>query len=217
MDRRVVLVDDHNLVRAGLRVLIDELTDYQVVAEGRDGSDVPSLLAEYEPDVLVMDISMPVLSGIKALERLRRDGSSVPVIILSMHADRESVLEAIRAGASAYLLKDAAEAELELALKSVLAGQQYLSPRVSGEVINAALAPRVAEEPGPLTPRQREVLRLLALGKATKEVAFDLNVSIKTVETHRAQIMDRLQIHDVAGLVVYALRQRIVDMTEFPS
>lgn len=217
MAKRVVLVDDHNLVRAGVRALIDELPDYEVVAEGRDGSEVPAILAAHRPDVLVMDISMPGVSGLKALAQLREAGETLPVIMLSMHADRESVLEAIRAGASAYLLKDAAVAELSLALESVLAGQQYLSPRVSGEVINAAIGGMAGEEPSPLTPRQREVLRLLALGKATKEVAYDLNLSIKTVETHRAQIMERLQIHDVAGLVVYALRQRIVDMSEFPQ
>lgn len=217
MDKRVVLVDDHTLVRAGLRVLIEELSGYQVVAEGNDGSAVQKLLEEHDPDVLVMDISMPGISGIQALIALRQRRWRLPVVVLSMHADRETVLEAIRAGASAYLLKDAAEAELELALRSVLAGQQYLSPRVSGEVINAMLGPRSPSEIDPLTPRQREVLRLLALGKATKEVAYELQLSIKTVETHRAQIMDRLGIHDVAGLVVYALRQKIVDMSEFPQ
>lgn len=217
MVKRVALIDDHNLVRAGVRALIDEMQDYEVVAEGRDGSEVIAILDEHQPDVLVMDISMPIMSGVKALTQLRQQGYALPVIMLSMHADRESVLESIRAGASAYLLKDAAVAELELALASVLEGQQYLSPRVSGDVINAAIGGRRTEEPNPLTPRQREVLRLLALGKATKEVAYDLNLSIKTVETHRAQIMERLQIHDVAGLVVYALRQRIIDMSEFPQ
>ncbi|MDX9875654.1 MAG: response regulator transcription factor [Spongiibacteraceae bacterium] len=216
MDKRVVLIDDHTLVRAGLRALIDELPGYQVVAEGEDGSAVPALLARHAPDVLVMDISMPGVSGIQALRALRQRGSDLPVVMLSMHADRETVLDAIRAGASAYLLKDAAEAELELALRSVLAEQQYLSPRVSGEVINAMLEPRTAAVADPLTPRQREVLRLLALGKAAKEVAWELELSIKTVETHRAQLMERLGIHDVAGLVVYALRRKIVDMSEFP-
>ncbi len=217
MDKRVVLIDDHTLVRAGLRALIDELPGYQVVAEGEDGSAVPALLARHAPDVLVMDISMPGVSGIQALRALRQRGSDLPVVMLSMHADRETVLDAIRAGASAYLLKDAAEAELELALRSVLAEQQYLSPRVSGEVINAMLEPRTAAVADPLTPRQREVLRLLALGKAAKEVAWELELSIKTVETHRAQLMERLGIHDVAGLVVYALRRKIVDMSEFPQ
>lgn len=217
MDNSVVLVDDHTLVRAGLRTLIDELDGFRVVAEGSDGGEVPALLARHEPDVLVMDISMPGVSGLQALAALRPDWPRLPVVILSMHGDRESVLAAVRAGASAYLLKDAAEAELALALQAVLAGQQYLSPRVSSTVINAALGDTERGNSDPLTPRQREVLRLLALGKATKEVAYDLNLSAKTVETHRAQIMERLGIHDVAGLVVYALRQRIVAMDEFPQ
>lgn len=210
-----MLIDDHTLVRAGLRALIDDLPDYRVVAEGSDGEQALPLLAAQTVDVLIMDISMRNVSGLDALELVRARFPRLPVIILSMHATRDYVLRAIRAGASAYLLKEAAETELELALNAVLAGQQYLSPKISGAVIDTLLQGG-GSEPEQLTQRQREVLRLLALGRGTKEIAYELQLSAKTVESHRAQIMDRLSIRDVAGLVVYAIRQGIIDIDERP-
>lgn len=208
----VVLIDDHTLVRAGLRALIEDLPGFRVVAEGAEGDAAVELLARHHPDVLIMDISMPRRSGLEALTRVRAEFPQIPVIMLSMHATREYVIGAIRAGASAYLLKEAAEVELALALEAVLAGQRYLSPKISGEVIDSLLQP--AAEASPLTQRQREVLRLLALGRSTKEIAHELQLSAKTVESHRAQIMERLAIRDVAGLVVYAIRQGIIAIDE---
>ena len=209
---RVLLIDDHTLVRAGLRALIDELPGFCVVAEGADGDQAVDLVAANHPDVVIMDISMQRVSGLDALLLLRAQWPALPVIILSMHAARDLVMRAIRGGASAYLPKEAAETELELALKAVLAGQQYLSPAVSGAVIDSLLQRSPAAEAEVLTARQREVLRLLALGKNTKEVAFELSLSVKTVESHRAQIMERLAIRDLASLVVYAIRQGIIQL-----
>jgi DNA-binding NarL/FixJ family response regulator len=209
---RVVLVDDHTLVRAGLRALIDDLPDFTVVGEGSDGDQALTLIDQYRPDVMVMDISMQRVSGLDALDAVRQYRPQLPVIMLSMHALREYALRALRAGAAAYLLKEAAETELELALHAALAGQQYLSPKISSTVLEA-LRPLTAETL-PLTERQGEVLRLLALGYATKEIAFQLQLSAKTVESHRAQIMSRLAIRDVAGLVVYAIRHGIISLDE---
>jgi DNA-binding NarL/FixJ family response regulator len=211
---RVVLIDDHTLVRAGLRALIDDVPGYAVVGEGNDGSQALALLQQHRADVLIMDISMPGLSGIDALALVRAQAPRLPVIILSMHATRDFVLRAIRAGASAYLLKEAAENELELALNAVLQGQQYLSPKISGTVIDSLLQGAAAGSDEPLTARQREVLRLLALGRSTKEIAYELELSAKTVESHRAQIMERLAIRDVAGLVVYAIQHDIISIEE---
>jgi DNA-binding NarL/FixJ family response regulator len=212
MTTRVLLIDDHTLVRAGLRALIDDLSGFSVVAEGADGDQAVALVQAQQPDVVIMDISMQRVSGLDALTQLRRLWPQLPVIILSMHAARDLVMRAIRAGASAYLLKEAAETELELALTAVLAGQQYLSPAVSGAVIDSLLQRGEAVETGVLTARQREVLQLLARGRNTKEIAYELSLSVKTVESHRAQIMERLAIRDLASLVVYAIRQGIIQL-----
>ena len=212
MTTRVLLIDDHTLVRAGLRSLIDELRGFSVVAEGADGDQAVPLVINHQPDVVIMDISMQRVSGLDALVQLRQQWPLLPIIMLSMHAARDLVMRAIRAGASAYLLKEAAETELELALTAVLAGQQYLSPAVSGAVIDSLLQRTEPAESEVLTVRQREVLRLLALGKNTKEIAYELSLSVKTVESHRAQIMERLAIRDLASLVVYAIRQGIIQL-----
>lgn len=211
--KRVLLIDDHRLVRAGLRALIDDLGGYQVIAEGDDGDQALALVAQYRPDVLVLDVSMVRVSGLQVLGPLRKAYPELPVVMLSMHAAPEMVLAAMRAGASGYLLKGAAEQELRAALHSALGGERYLSPALSHAVLASLREP--GEVPHPLTPRQSEVLRQLALGRSTKEIAFDLELSAKTVETHRAQLMQRLNIHELAGLVVYALRHHIVEMEEY--
>ena len=212
--KRVVLIDDHTLVRAGLRALIDDIAGFAVVGEGSDGEQALPLLQMHRADVLIMDITMPRVSGLDALQIVRAEWPQLPIIILSMHATRDYVLRAMRGGASAYLLKEAAETELELALNAVLAGQHYLSPKVSGAVIDTWRG--AGGDAEVLTARQREVLRLLALGHATKEIAHELQLSAKTVESHRAQIMERLSIRDVAGLVVYAIRHGIITLDERP-
>ena len=215
MSARIVLIDDHTLVRAGIRALLEEL-DYQVVAEGNDGDQAVTLLQQHQPDALIMDITMQRTSGFDALSAVRAQWPTLPVMLLSMHDTRDFVLKAMQLGASAYLLKDAAELELQLALRSILGGHRYLSPRISGQLIEALNNPApaaVAEET--LTNRQREVLYWLAKGKSNKEIAFTLGLSVKTVDTHRAQLMERLGIRDLAGLVIYAVRQGVIKVDNY--
>ncbi|MFZ2321444.1 MAG: response regulator transcription factor [Pseudomonas sp.] len=215
MSARIVLIDDHTLVRAGIRALLEEL-DYQVVAEGNDGDQAVALLQQHQPDALIMDITMQRTSGFEALSAVRAQWPTLPVMLLSMHDTRDFVLKAMQLGASAYLLKDAAELELQLALRSILGGHRYLSPRISGQLIEALNSPTpvaVAEEA--LTNRQREVLYWLAKGKSNKEIAFTLGLSVKTVDTHRAQLMERLGIRDLAGLVIYAVRQGVIKVDNY--
>ena len=209
---RVMLADDHALFRAGIRSLLLGLEGVEIVGEARSGHEALRLVAERKPDVLLLDVALPELNGIEVAERLR-DQPGTRVLFLSMFANEEYVLRSLRAGAAGYLLKDSSVVELEAALRSVADGGSYLSPAVSGHVLAAYLS-RVGQggvpaEPA-LTPRQREVLQLIAEGHGTKEIAARLSLSAKTVETHRAQLMERLGIHDVAGLVRYAIRSGIV-------
>lgn len=209
---RVLLADDHALVRAGFRALLEGLPGIQVVGEAGNGREALNLIQQTRPDVVLMDIAMSGLNGLEATARATRDNPHVRVIILSMHANEEYVLQALRAGAAGYLIKDADLAELELAVRAVARGETYLSPAVSKHVIAEYLR-RTAGEPSPLsllTPRQREILQLIAEGLTTKEIAHTLGISVKTVETHRAALMERLDIHDVPGLVRFAVRTGLV-------
>lgn len=209
---RVVLVEDHALVRAGIRSLLEKLPDLEVVAEAGDGRAALGLIAQHQPDVVLMDIKMAGLNGLEATARIMRDHPGMRVVILSMYANEEYVIQALRAGASGYLLKDAGTAELEVAVRAAARGETYLSPAISRRMIQDYLQ-LVGGEGGALeqlTPRQREVLQLVAEGHSVKEMAQILQVSVKTVETHRAQLMERLDIYDVAGLVRYAIRVGIV-------
>ncbi|MBI3045515.1 MAG: response regulator transcription factor [Betaproteobacteria bacterium] len=209
---RVILADDHTLVRAGLRSLMGQMKDVEVVAEAGNGDEVLALLPEHGPDLVLMDITMPGMNGLEATLRLKKDHPGIKVIILSMHASEEYVLQALRAGASGYLLKDAATLELALALKAVSRGETYLSPPISRQVVESYLQ-RVGQGGEPmsvLTERQREILQLVAEGHSTRDIARTLGLSVKTVETHRAQLMERLDIHDVAGLVRFAIRHGLV-------
>lgn len=208
---RVVLADDHVLMRSGLRALIEQLPDYAVVAEVGDGAALLEAIAAQPVDLAIVDIQMPVLGGIEALQAMKRRGAMTKVLILSMHSAEDYVLRAIRLGADGYLLKDAAAEELEAALSALRLGERYLSPRVSQALEQTT---RGDDESPTLSPRQREVLRLIALGRATKEIAFHLGLSPKTVETHRAQIMERLGIREVAGLVRYSLRHGLITEDE---
>jgi len=208
---RVLLADDHSLVRAGIRSLLGAMAEVEVVGEASSGEEALELAAQARPDVVLMDIAMKGMTGLDAAARLRERLPEVRVVILSMHSGEEYVLQALRAGAAGYLLKDAATGELELALRSVMRGESWLSPAVSRQVVEGYVQRTAGEAAAEvLTARQREVLRLVAGGKSTKEIAFLLNLSVKTVETHRAQIMERLGIRDVAGLVRYALRTGLV-------
>jgi DNA-binding NarL/FixJ family response regulator len=187
------------------------MAQVQVVGEAASGEEALELAATERPDVVLMDIAMKGMTGLEAALRMRERHAGVRVVILSMHAGEEYVLQALRAGAGGYLLKDAATGELELALRSVMRGESWFSPAVSRQVVEGYVQ-RVGGEAAAevLTARQREVLRLVAGGKSTKEIAYHLTLSVKTVETHRAQIMERLGIRDVAGLVRYALRTGLV-------
>ena len=205
---RVVLADDHTLFRAGLRALLEQLPDVQVVAEARDGREAVHMVETHHPDLVLMDIAMPGLNGLEATRRLVKAFPAIRVLILSMHKSEEYVWQALRAGAVGYLLKDAELAELALALTAVTRGETYLSPPISKHLIRKYVQ-RVGGEGTTLerlTPRQREILQLIAEGYTTKAIAQRLGLGVKTVETHRTQMMERLGIHDIAGLVRYAIR-----------
>ena len=213
---RIVLADDHALVRAGIRALLEKLPGVEVVGEAGNGREALELAKTLMPNIVLLDISMSELGGLEALPRIVKNFPAVKVLILSGHANEEYVLRALRCGAAGYILKDAAAEELGHAIKSVAQGQTYLSPSVSRTVVENYLQ-RAAGEEGPieeLTARQREVLQLVAEGRNTKEIACLLGISIKTAEAHRLQLMARLDIHDVAGLVRYAIRTGLISAEE---
>ena len=209
---RILLADDHGLVRAGIRALLEKIPGVEFVHEARNGREALELVRTHGPDLVLMDVAMAELGGLEALPRMTRTFPSVKVIILSAYPNEEYVIRALRCGASGYMLKDAATVELELAINAVAQGKTYLSPSISRAVIDTYLE-RVGGDTGPLeqlTARQREILQLIAEGKNTKEVAYLLGISVKTVEAHRLQLMARLGIHDVPGLVRYAIRSGLV-------
>jgi DNA-binding NarL/FixJ family response regulator len=210
---RVLLAEDHTLVRAGLRALLRDLSEIQVVAEAGDGREALRLIEVHRPDVILMDITMPGLNGLETTARVVSKFPGVGVIILSMHADEEYVLRALHLGAVGYLLKDADVVELQRAITTVACGKTYLSPAVSGLVVDyVRQAGKELTSLDLLTPRQREVLQLIAEGHTTKEIAQILEISQKTVETHRMNTMKRLGIYDVPGLVRYAIRVGLVSL-----
>jgi DNA-binding NarL/FixJ family response regulator len=216
---KVILVDDHSLVRAGIRSLILNIPGVEVIGEADNGRDAIKLIDDLNPDLVLLDIAMPELNGLEVVARISKEYSDTKVIILSMHTNEEYVVQALRSGSSGYLLKDAAPNELEIAVNAVMKGETYLSPAISKHVVDnylrrisnispdKDLSPDIFTQ---LTSRQREILQLIAEGNSTKEIANKLNVSVKTVETHRMQLMDRIGIHDVAGLVRYAIRVGII-------
>ena len=209
---RVVLVEDHTLVRAGIRALLEKLGWVQVVGEAGDGREAISLVKTQRPDVVLLDITMSDLNGLEVTDRLRNSLPNVRVVIISMHRSEEYVLQALRAGAMGYVLKDASMSELEIALKAVMNGETYLSPPVSKYVVSDYVR-RVGGGTylfDELTRRQREVLQLIAEGSTTKEIAQKLNIDVKTADTLRTQLMKRLDIHNIAGLVRYAIRMGVV-------
>ncbi|MBX7185751.1 MAG: response regulator transcription factor [Vicinamibacteria bacterium] len=209
---RVLLADDHVLVRAGIRGLIQGLSGVTVVGEAGDGAEATRLAEQLRPDLVLLDVGMPRLNGLEVAGRIAAIDPAIRVVILSMHTSEEYVLRALRAGCAGYLVKGSAVAELELALRAVARGETYLSPVVSKRVVEDYVS-RTGGAVDPLdalTPRQREILQLVAEGFTSKDVAHRLGLSQKTVDTHRAQIMERLGVHDVAGLVRFALRVGLV-------
>lgn len=209
---KVLLADDHALFRAGIRALLEDLPAIKVVGETDNGLDLIRLAKEHQPDVAIVDITMPELNGLDALPKLKSTVPDVAVIVLSMHANEQYVMQSLKSGASGYMVKTAATTELESAIRAVSRGETYLSPAISKSVIDSCLGrsnlkPRTKQL---LTPRQRQIMQLIAEGKTSKEIANTLYLSYKTVETHRAQLMERLDIHDVAGLVRCAVRLGLV-------
>jgi DNA-binding NarL/FixJ family response regulator len=213
---RILIADDHTLIRAGIRALLEKIPEISSIKEAANGQHALDLLADSEFDIVLTDIAMPVLNGLKLTEQITRQYRAIKTIIISMHSTEEYVCQALKAGAAGYLLKDSGVAELRLAIDAVARGESYLCPAVSRYVISdyinrTTASPRSAEL---LTPRQREILGLIVGGRSTKVIARLLNISVKTVETHRAQLMERLDIHDVAGLVRYAIRNGLVTLEE---
>jgi DNA-binding NarL/FixJ family response regulator len=210
---RVVVAEDHALVRAGICSLLEKLPGVEVVGEASDGREALELLKTQSPNVALLDISMPGMNGLEAAARAAREFPATRVMVLSMHANEEYVHRALKAGVAGYLLKDSGTAELELAIRAVARGDTYLSPAISKQVISDYVRRTGAETSSleALTPRQREVLQMIAEGHTTKEIAKKLDLGVKTVETHRAALMMRLDIHDVAGLVRYAIRSGLVN------
>ena len=212
---KILLADDHKIVRDGLRAMISGHPDMEVVAEAENGRAAVSLVKQLAPDIVIMDISMPDLNGIEAARHIVADAPRVKIIALSMHSDSHYVKELFKAGASGYLLKECAFEELANAIHTVAADQIYLSPRISHVVINDYLN-RVSTEENSvfsvLTAREREVLQLLAEGKTTKEIAYTLDLSTKTVEAHRQKIMEKSNLHSVAELTKYAIREGLTSL-----
>lgn len=209
---KVLLADDHALLRKGIRAVLASLPGIEVVAETADGRDALSLIERLQPDVAVLDVTMPGLNGLEVAVRTASVAPRTKVLILSMHAGEAYVAQALRAGVAGYLLKDAADDELPMAVKAIARGDVYLSPKISRQVVERYVKSASAE-PDPLaglTTRQREILQLVAEGKSSKEIAALLDLSVKTVESHRGQIMDRLGVHDLTALVRFAIRVGLV-------
>jgi DNA-binding NarL/FixJ family response regulator len=209
---RVLLVEDHTLVRAGIRELLRNLDGIEVVAEASNGREALDLIEKHMPNVVLMDIAMRGMNGLEVAERVIKQYPRVHVVLLSQYTDEEYVRQSLQIGANGYIPKDAATSELEIAIRAAAQGETYLNPSISKHLIENYLR-RPESATGPLkqlTPRQREVLQLIAEGNTMNRIAKVLNISVKTVETHRAQLMERLDIHDVAGLVRYAVRIGLV-------
>ena len=215
MKTRVLLADDHVMMRGGLRMLLEQNAELAVVGEAEDGRETVRLAKKLSPDVVVMDIAMPDMNGIEATRQIIAEHPGIKVIALSMHSDRHFVSEMLKAGATAYLLKQCAVDELITAIKTVLKNQTYISPCISGVVVDQFVRNSSKSEStafSHLTDREREVLQLMAEGKTTKEIAFQLHLSIKTIETHRMKVMEKLNIHTVAELTKYAIREGLTSL-----
>lgn len=215
MRLRLLLADDHGMFREGLRALIEKQTDLEVVGEAANGREAVRLARDLTPTVVVMDVSMPDLGGVEATRRILKRSPKAKVIALSMHSDRRFVVEMLRAGAQGYLLKDCAYEELVCAIRTVAGGRVYLSPRIAGVVLEDCVRRAASEAAAPapaLTAREREVLQLLAEGHGTKQIAARLHVSTKTIDTHRHNIMNKLDIRSVAELTKYAVREGLTTL-----
>ncbi|AZE95725.1 Two-component transcriptional response regulator, LuxR family [Pseudomonas orientalis] len=219
MTCNLLLVDDHALIRAGVRALILDIPGYDVIGEASDGAQLLEQYRALQPDIVLLDLSMKHTGGLDALQQLKGAYPKSKVLILSMHTEPDLIMRALESGAHGYLLKDMTGNELEHALRALRNNERYLSPAIAHTVINQALIRgHGPASPVPhshnLTARQLEILRLIVRGKSTREIAHGLGLSIKTVEAHRSQIMKRLQIFDVAGLVLFAVREQIISLDD---
>jgi DNA-binding NarL/FixJ family response regulator len=215
MTTRILLADDHVIVRDGIRALLERESDLKVIGEAENGRQAVQQAAKLSPDLVVMDIAMPDLNGIEATRQLRAQNPRIKIIALSMHADKRFVTEMLQAGASGYLLKNCAFKQLVNAIRTVIGGEMYLSSSITGIVVEGFkqnLPAGAVSETGPLSPKEREVLQLLAEGGSTKEIADRLGVSAKTVDTHRQHIMDKLSLRSVAELTKYAIREGLTSV-----
>ena len=214
MKLKVLVADDHGVVRKGLRLLLEQYPEVEVVGEAANGRDVVRLAAELSPDVILMDVAMPLLNGIDAAEQIRKADSRIGVIMLTMHADEGYVLRALNAGVKGYLLKESAEEDLFRAVKAVSQGRPFFSPAITQTLLEDYM--RVLKQEGLsdsfelLTTREKEVLQLLAEGKSNKEAATILDISLYTVESHRTNLMQKLNLHNTAEIVLYAVRKNLV-------
>ena len=211
---RILIADDHLVIRAGLRLLLERHEDFTVVAEADDGRQAVDLAALHKPDVAVIDVSMPLMNGIEATRLMTGENPSIAVVMLSMHTDETYVMRALRSGAKAYLLKSSAETDLFQAVRAVRAGKSFFSPEVSRMLLEDYVRQMgqkgVEDSYDLLTAREREILQLIAEGKANKDVAAHLNLSLHTVETHRTKILQKLNLHSVPELILYAVRKGII-------
>ncbi|MFQ5415917.1 MAG: response regulator [Myxococcota bacterium] len=214
MHTTIVLADDHKLVREGIRKLLETRDDFEVIGEAADGEEAVQLVTEKRPDVALMDIWMPRLSGIDATRRIGKRGIPTKVLVLSMHESRRYVEEVLRAGAAGYIVKNAASQDLLNAIDAVRSGISYLSPAITPQVVEAIARPGDSASLGlaSLTEREREVLQRIADGLSSKEIAAVLGVSLKTVDSHRSNLMEKLDIHKVSGLVRFAIRAGLVEL-----
>jgi DNA-binding NarL/FixJ family response regulator len=212
---RVLLADDHRILREGIRALIQDQADMQVIGESEDGLDTMKKVAQLNPDVVVMDIAMPLLNGLEATRQIRRDFPHVRVLILTMHENEEYIRQVLAAGALGYVLKDAAARDLLGAIRSVYQGEAVLSPAITRLVIEDYLRwgdIRPEDTTDGLTPREREVLQLIAEGYTNKEIAEIMSLSVKTVQSHRTNLMNKLDLHDRGELIKYAIQKKIIDI-----
>ena len=210
---RVLIADDHALVRAGIRALVEKIEGVVVVGEAGKGSEALELISELNPNLMLLDLTMPDGGGFEVLAHLKKHFPEIRVIVLTVHEAGEYAIRALREGAAGFLPKSAASTELEQAIQTVIGGDIYISPEMSKKtVIEVGTGTTKRELLDTLSPRQREVLRLIAEGRTTKQIAAELGISVKTVETHRAQLMERLNIRDVAGLVRYAILVGLIDV-----
>lgn len=217
MSIKVIIADDHKIMRDGLKSMLEKQRDVEIIAEASDGRTTVELAIKLKPDVIIMDIAMPDMNGIEATRQIIEKSPKIKVIALSMHSDKQFILEMLNAGASGYLLKDCASHELVNAIHSVASNRSYLSPEIADVMIKEfkhVISKENLSAFSLLTPRERQVLQLIAEGKTTKEIAYTLKVSSKTIETYRQQIMDKLDIHTIAGLTKYAVREGLTSIEE---